>query len=96
MKNTQIVLSLLMLTLSFSVFGQSLNLNDPLPIDQRVVKGVLANGMTYYIQKSDVTKDVASYYIFQNVGSILEEDNQQGLAHFLEHMAFNGTENYEG
>lgn len=96
MKNTQILLSLIMLTLNFSVFGQSLNLNDPLPIDQRIVKGVLPNGMTYYIQKSDVTKDVASYYIFQNVGSILEEDNQQGLAHFLEHMAFNGTENYEG
>lgn len=52
--------------------------------------------MTYYIKKTAVTKGVASYYIIQNVGSILENDNQKGLAHFLEHMAFNGTKNFEG
>src|SRR5690606_38666307 len=51
---------------------------------------------TYYIKNTDVTQGVASYYIIQNVGSILENDNQRGLAHFLEHMAFNGTRNFEG
>src|SRR5690606_16486213 len=51
---------------------------------------------TYYIKNTDVTQGVASYYIIQNVGSILENDNQRGLAHFLEHMAFNGTKNFEG
>ncbi|MDO6736375.1 pitrilysin family protein [Wenyingzhuangia sp. 2_MG-2023] len=76
--------------------AQSIDLESPLPVDQTVKKGVLANGMTYYIKNTDVTKGVASYYIIQNVGSVLEQDNQQGLAHFLEHMAFNGTENFEG
>lgn len=83
---------------SFVVKGvsQSTNLNSPLPEDSSIRKGVLNNGMTYYLHATDVTKGVASYYIIQNVGSILEEDNQQGLAHFLEHMAFNGTESFEG
>lgn len=76
--------------------AQSIDLKSPLPVDHSVKKGILANGMTYYIKNTDVTKGVASYYIIQNVGSVLEKDNQQGLAHFLEHMAFNGTENFEG
>ena len=84
------------LTINFNGFAQSLDLNDPLPVDQSIKKGVLPNGMTYYIKSTDVVKDAASYYIIQNVGSILENDDQQGLAHFLEHMAFNGTESFPG
>ncbi|WP_225312610.1 M16 family metallopeptidase [Pseudotamlana haliotis] len=76
--------------------SQELNLNAPIPASTKVKKGVLPNGLTYYIYNTDVTKNAASYYIIQNVGSILENDDQQGLAHFLEHMAFNGTENFEG
>ncbi|WP_242135569.1 M16 family metallopeptidase [Aestuariivivens marinum] len=72
------------------------NTNNNLPIDNSIKKGVLPNGMTYYLHSTNVTKDVASYYIIQNVGSILENDDQQGLAHFLEHMAFNGTKHFEG
>ncbi|WP_111709909.1 M16 family metallopeptidase [Lutibacter citreus] len=79
-----------------TVNSQNINLSQELPQDPLIRKGVLSNGMTYYIQSSDVTKNVASYYIIQNVGSILEKDNQQGLAHFLEHMAFNGTKSFEG
>jgi len=79
-----------------SLWAQNSNLNNPLPENTKITKGVLSNGMTYYLYPTDVTKDVASYYIIQNVGSVLENDNQQGLAHFLEHMAFNGTENFEG
>lgn len=71
-------------------------LEMPLPEDQTIKKGVLENGLTYYIHDTKVTKDVASYYIIQNVGSVLEKDNQQGLAHFLEHMAFNGTRDFPG
>ena len=91
-------LSLLFLFVSISIgiSAQTLNLNDPLPTDTRFKKGVLENGMTYYLHSTDVTKDVASYYIIQNVGSILENEDQRGLAHFLEHMAFNGTENFKG
>lgn len=75
---------------------KSLESNSLLPIDQSIRKGVLPNGLTYYLKSTDVTKNVASYYIIQNVGSVLENDDQQGLAHFLEHMAFNGTKNFEG
>ncbi len=79
-----------------SLMAQNSNLNDPLPENNKITKGVLPNGMTYYLYSTDVTQDVASYYIIQNVGSVLENDDQQGLAHFLEHMAFNGTENFKG
>ena len=79
-----------------TITAQELKLNDPLPVNTRIKKGVLKNGMTYYIYKTDVIKNVASYYIIQNVGSVLENDDQQGLAHFLEHMAFNGTKNFPG
>ncbi|MDO5980746.1 M16 family metallopeptidase [Flavivirga spongiicola] len=75
---------------------KSVDSNSLLPIDQSIKKGVLPNGLTYYLKSTDITKDVASYYIIQNVGSVLENDDQQGLAHFLEHMAFNGTKNFEG
>ncbi|WP_194767056.1 M16 family metallopeptidase [Tamlana sp. I1] len=76
--------------------SQSIDFNSPLPVDQSIKKGVLPNGLTYYIKSTDVVKEAASYYIIQNVGSILENDDQQGLAHFLEHMAFNGTESFPG
>jgi zinc protease len=89
---------LLALLVPFSLFlnGQTLDLNMPLPVNTSVKKGVLPNGLTYYIKSTDVVKDAASYYIIQNVGSVLENDDQRGLAHFLEHMAFNGTESFEG
>lgn len=85
-----------LLTPSHKSIAQSFNYDDKLPVDTTVKKGVLTNGMTYYIKSTDVVKDAASYYIIQNVGSILENDDQQGLAHFLEHMAFNGTQNFPG
>lgn len=85
-----------LLVTAYTVTAQELKGNDPLPANTKIKKGVLKNGMTYYIYKTDVVKNVASYYIIQNVGSILENDDQQGLAHFLEHMAFNGTKNFPG
>ncbi len=65
-----------------------------IPIDSAVRYGKLDNGLTYYIRHNDVVPERADFYIAQNVGAILEEDNQNGLAHFLEHMAFNGTKNF--
>ncbi len=65
-----------------------------LPLDSAVVTGVLDNGLTYYIRHNENPKGQADFYIAQKVGSILEEDHQAGLAHFLEHMCFNGTENF--
>ena len=81
---------------AISTTAQNNKIVSELPENTRVTKGVLSNGMTYYIYPTDVTEGVASYYIIQNVGSVLENDDQKGLAHFLEHMAFNGTENFKG
>ena len=67
---------------------------QPLPVDPKVRYGKLSNGLTYYIRHNELPKDRADFYIAQNVGSILEEENQRGLAHFLEHMAFNGSKNF--
>ena len=67
-----------------------------LPQDPAVRKGKLKNGMTYYIRHNAKEAGLADFYIAQRVGSILEEPRQRGLAHFLEHMAFNGTKNFPG
>ena len=68
----------------------------PLPIDSGVRYGHLPNGLTYYIRHNEEPKQRCDYHIAQCVGAVLEEDNQNGLAHFLEHMAFNGTEHFPG
>ena len=69
---------------------------QPLPIDPKIRYGQLNNGLTYYIRHNAQPKDRADFFIAQNVGSILEDENQRGLAHFLEHMAFDGTKNFPG
>lgn len=68
----------------------------PIPIDKNVKTGKLDNGLTYYIRKNTTNEKRADFYIAQKVGSILEEPQQRGLAHFLEHMAFNGSKNFPG
>jgi zinc protease len=72
------------------------NTGDGIPVDPVYRIGKLENGLTYYIRHNSEPAGRASYYIIQNVGSILEKDSQNGLAHFLEHMAFNGTEHFPG
>ncbi len=64
------------------------------PTDPYTRIGKLPNGLTYYIRHNEKPENQACFYIAQQVGSMQEEDNQRGLAHFLEHMAFNGTENF--
>lgn len=78
------------------VSGCMMGQNNTIDQDKTIRKGKLSNGLTYYIRHNDQTKGVADFYIAQHVGSILEEPNQRGLAHFLEHMAFNGTRNFPG
>ena len=68
----------------------------PIPIDPAVRIGKLDNGLTYYIRHNEYPEHVANFYIAQRVGSINEEESQRGLAHFLEHMAFNGSEHFKG
>lgn len=77
-----------------AVFAMSAQ--TPLPVNPKVKHGVLPNGMSYYIMHNEMPKERANFYIAQKVGSTLEEESQLGLAHFLEHMAFNGTKNYPG
>ena len=67
-----------------------------LPQDEATVKGQLPNGLTYYIRKNVKTPGQANFYIAQKVGAVQEEEDQRGLAHFLEHMCFNGTKHYPG
>lgn len=67
-----------------------------IPNDPKVRIGQLENGLTYYIRHNNLPENRADFYIAQKVGSILEDDNQRGLAHFLEHMCFNGTTNFPG
>jgi zinc protease len=67
---------------------------DLLPIDNKVIIGKLPNGLTYYIRKNVQPKNRAELYLVNKAGSILETDAQQGLAHFTEHMAFNGTKDF--
>lgn len=83
-------LFILMIITAFAINGNA----QQLPVDPAFRIGKLDNGMTYYIRHNGEPKDRASFYIIQNVGALLENDNQNGLAHFLEHMAFNGTKNF--
>jgi len=79
--------------LSINLFAQQL---QPLPIDPNVRIGRLENGLTYYIRHNTNPQERADFFLVLNVGAILENDDQNGLAHFLEHMAFNGTTNFPG
>ena len=72
-------------------FGQT-----PLPNDPAVRTGKLENGMTYYIRHNDQPAQRAEFYLATDVGAFQEDDDQDGLAHFLEHMCFNGTKNFPG
>jgi len=90
-----LILNLLVFSVGISsVNAQNFKADQAIKKNTKVKRGVLSNGMTYYIYPTPVNKNTASYYIIQNVGSILENDKQKGLAHFLEHMAFNGTKNF--
>ena len=71
-------------------------MNMVVPTDSAVRQGKLANGLTYYIRYNNWPEHRANFYIAQKVGSLQEEENQRGLAHFLEHMCFNGTEHFPG
>ena len=94
-KRHSILTAILLCFVAFTqVMAQEMQEPEPLPIDPKVRYGKLSNGLTYYIRHNDQPKDRADFYIAQNVGSILEEDNQRGLAHFLEHMAFDGSRNF--
>ncbi len=96
MKNSIRFSAILLAMFLFSGVSAQSAADLPLPLDPEVKYGVLENGMTYYIKANQEPKNRASFYMIQNVGAILEKDSQNGLAHFLEHMAFNGTKHFPG
>jgi zinc protease len=85
----------LLLSLQSVPLAQTLSLDQVLPVDPAVRTGVLPNGLRYYIRRNGRPASRVSMRLAVNVGSIHEEADQRGLAHFLEHMAFNGTENFK-
>jgi zinc protease len=84
---------LIVLLVAPPVFAQN-NLSTPVPFDPGVKTGKLSNGLTYYIRKNIEPKNRAELRLVLKAGSILETDEQRGLAHFMEHMSFNGTKNF--
>lgn len=89
----RILLTGLFIITSVNLYSQSAG---EIPMDPDIRYGKLDNGITYYIRHNAEPKNRASFYIIQNAGALLENDNQNGLAHFLEHMAFNGTLHFPG
>ena len=85
----------LMLALVFAAALAQAQQMPKIPVDKAVRIGKLSNGLTYYIRHNNWPERVANFYIAQRVGSIQENDDQRGLAHFLEHMAFNGSEHFK-
>lgn len=94
MKTRISVLLLLVTGAALNIFAQ-INLNSSVPFDPNVRVGKLSNGFTYYIRKNTKPEKKAEFRLAVNAGSILERDDQQGFAHFLEHMAFNGTKSFQ-
>jgi len=97
LNNMKLILKIqIVLCLCLVGFNLQAQLTTTVPLNDKVKHGKLENGLTYYIMHNEEPKDRASFYFVQNVGAILEEDAQNGLAHFLEHMAFNGLDNFPG
>lgn len=93
MKKIKLLLLSLVALVVTPVVAQEAGL-PPLPVDKEVRIGTLPNGLTYYIRHNEKPKGQVNFYIAQKVGSVQEDDNQRGLAHFLEHMAFNGSKHF--
>ena len=89
MKNT-IIITYVLLFISIYTFGQkAIPLNQRIPLDKSVLIDTLDNGLTYYIKENKEPQQRAELYLVVKAGSLQETENQQGLAHFTEHMSFN-------
>ncbi len=99
MRSLLLVLSIVLLLPTTGAFSQksptTADLTRPLPMDAKIRTGTLRNGMTYYLRQNARPAGRVELRLAVNAGSILENDDQQGLAHFLEHMCFNGSKNFQ-
>ncbi|MDD4604184.1 MAG: insulinase family protein [Bacteroidales bacterium] len=89
-----ILFSILLSYFPSLIQAQDYDLKTMPPLDPKVRSGILENGMHYYIRSNKIPENRAEFFIATNIGAIQENDDQNGLAHFTEHMAFNGTENF--
>ena len=97
MKKSVLIRAALLCLLAVPAAGQvPAGPQEKMPLDGEVRVGRLDNGMTYYIRHYDNPRQRADFFIAHDVGALQEEDDQNGLAHFLEHMAFNGTKHFPG
>lgn len=99
------ILSVLLNLFSISAYSQNNNsvfnhLDDidkqVIPDDSTVYMGVLNNGLKYYVIENDAQEQQASFYLLVNAGSVVEQENERGIAHFVEHMLFKGTKHFPG
>ena len=95
MRKIQSLLTLVLALLLSSVSFAQTDLTASLPFDSKVKKGTLPNGVTYYVRENKKPEKKVELRLVIKVGSIVEDDDQQGLAHMCEHMAFNGTKNFK-
>ncbi|CAN5391351.1 insulinase family protein [soil metagenome] len=93
-KKLPLLITLITLLLANFCIAQT-NLSEKIPVDAMIKKGTLANGLTYYIRKNSKPEKRVELRLAIKVGSIVEDDDQLGLAHFTEHMAFNGSKNFK-
>ncbi len=96
MRVKQLFAAMLLMIVALSANVMTAQEMPPIPVDDAVRIGKLDCGLTYYIRHNDYPEHRVNFYIAQRVGSIQEEESQRGLAHFLEHMAFNGSEHFNG
>ena len=90
----QFKLLMFLVAVPFTGMAQDLKGDAQIPFDPAVKTGKLKNGLTYYIRKNAKPENKVDLRLVINAGSILEDDDQQGLAHFMEHMCFNGTKHF--
>jgi zinc protease len=96
MKSIRIIFLLAGLIVFIQFSGAQSDLNIPVPLDPAVRTGKLENGLTFFIKYNKEPEKRASFYFIQNTGALVEKDNQNGLAHFMEHMSLNGTLHFPG
>lgn len=94
-KKTSLLLVLILFIAGININAQDISLKDNLPQDKAVVTGQLKNGLKYYIRQNSKPESRVEFRLAVNAGSILEDNDQQGLAHFIEHMCFNGSEDFD-
>ena len=88
------LLTILSLIVFYTLSGQPFQLGDKIPFDPATSRGILKNGLTYYVKSNATPKNRAEMMLVVSAGSVLEDTDQQGIAHFCEHMSFNGTKNF--